>query len=629
MKDNKYFDSKLYNISYGIEKLSKIINDLDNETIDLMNINSMMELYNVYKVLADKNYLKDKDLQKFNSRSSKIESIINNYINSLSHSKICNDLKIIDLIYKIDYIELLIKRKVYKKVDKSLAYAFFDALNCYPYEYLKCKDFVEYFSNEIKRRIISTNLFAEIFIDLNYNERQEKIFLPKLTDTETKNTLNRYIKDKNSNPRYLEKICNIKHFNKYELTQYEAYEKKEKIFSDIFKNKSGESITVELRSGDTLNNDIEHKDHKILLTYNTKDLKNHLDYPTLLNNFIYLFDFVNCFTMNCNLVYKSSEDGIIDKIYNDKGQYIYLTNYYFKIKELVSYVQLVFYLDFLLDNKININDIIRWFFNDYINEEFGIKGFEVSISDSPISYFEKCKDLVSIFDEIKKQYYMWAKYKYLDRKFIERYKKRIRFCDIPSINKEHYYYNESIDIKKEINMLFSDQSMLFYIERSKSKYSSLYCLLLKEKIRLDDFYEFQKEHIEWLIERKTLIEIDGIVKLNIHKVLLLKLLYEDEVIVLTKFNKESIIEVLPNAKYEIVNSLLTKKEGEYFDYYLNDRYSNGNYIRNKYSHPPASKDENVCKQDYYAIIKLIIILIIKINDDLCTYNDKNNKIHDN
>lgn len=629
-QDNEYFDSRLYNISYGIEKVMEIINNLDNEKIDLTNVNSVMELYNICDVLVDEKYLNDKQLYKFKDYTYKMNSIINDYFNALSFNKICDDLNKVDLTYKIDYIELLIKRKVYEKLDRDVADEFLGILGCHPNIYLKFKGFVDYFTEEIKKRIIDTNIFTEVYIDERYYDKKESIALPKLNDTEIGEMLTRYVKDKDANPNYLNKILNIKDFNKYEIVQFEAYERKRNIFKSMFESQNGVKTRVELRGGDELTNgtniSTEFNDQRILLTYNTKDLEKNLDYATLLNHFIYLFEFVDFRTMLCNLVYKTSEDGTIDKLSVEKGKYVYFTNYYFNVKDMKSYVQMVFYLDFLEHNNIKINDIVRWFFTKYISEEFNIKDFEITISDNCTLYYEKCKDLVTVFDEIKKQYYIWVKYDRLDRKLVELNTKPIKFAEIPSKNFERYYYNESLDVSKEINMLFSDQSMLFYIERFKNKYFSLYTLLLNEKIELGDFYDYQKSSIEWLMKRGTLITENGYIRFNINKVLLLRLLYEDGVIVLTKFSKNEVIKVLRNEKFRIENTLLTKYESEYFDYFLNDRYTNGKHIRNKYTHSTASKDEELCKQDYHTIIRLIIILIIKINDDLCDYHDKDSNI---
>ena len=623
--ENKYFDAKLYRISYGIEKIAEIINGLYGIKLELVDANFIMELYNVYDVLIDKKYLNDEELQTYKEYAPQILSLINNYFNYMSCNTLFTAIEKVSLTYKIDFIELIIKRKIYEKVPKEKASKFLELLNCHPNIYLKYKHFVDYFNDEIKEKIMNANIFAEIYINESYYDKKEKLYLPKLTADEKEETLNQYVEDKNANPHFLEKILNTRAFKNYELTQFKASENKDKAFSKILESQNGLKTTIELRCGKDLSNKIEFANQKIVLSYNAKELEKHLDYATLLNNFIYLFDFASCHTMLCNLVYKASEDGILENLDDNKGVDVYFKNYSFDIKDMISYVQVAFYLDFLFHNNININDIIRWFFTCYIREEFGINGFEISISNNPNSYFEKCKDLVTIFDEIKKQYYFWVKYNKLEKKHLDLHTKPMGFDSIPSKNNEHYYYNKSINIDKEIKMLFDDQSHLFYIEKFKSKYNSLYALLLNEKVSLDDFYDYQKESIEYLIQHDTLKYICGIVKLNIIKVLLLKMLYEDGVIVLTKIKKEKIIEILQNDDYTIDNTLLTKQESEYFDYFLNDRYTNGMHIRNKYIHLPTSKDEKICKQDYYIIIRLIIILIIKINDDLCSYNDKYNK----
>ena len=77
-------------------------------------------------------------------------------------------------------------------------------------------------------------------------------------------------------------------------------------------------------------------------------------------------------------------------------------------------------------------------------------------------------------------------------------------------------------------------------------------------------------------------------------------------------------------KGEIVtdDKLLTKPEYQYFDYLLNNsEFSDGRAIRNRYIHDSIIADEKTMSADYYTLLKVMIILIIKINDDCCL-NDK-------
>ena len=62
--------------------------------------------------------------------------------------------------------------------------------------------------------------------------------------------------------------------------------------------------------------------------------------------------------------------------------------------------------------------------------------------------------------------------------------------------------------------------------------------------------------------------------------------------------------------------LLTEEEAAYFDYCLNARFSNGLNLRNRYSHATQGSEEEHYKV-YLIVLRLLISLVIKINDDFC------------
>lgn len=624
ISEKKYFEAGRFYVTYGIEKIDEIIDNLENKRIDKLDVNSVMELRNVSKVLDNPVYSDKVELEKYKKYSPKINKIFDDYLNKLTPDKLISDLKIVVVPYKVEFIEQVIIRKIYERIEVKDAYRFFDSLDCNLRVYLRFKNFVNYFSDEIKNRILSSNVFVEIFIAEKYcTSKKDKIFLPKLEDDEIRKALDRYINDAYASLHHLKKILYIREFNKFKTSQFDAKKRIERILNEIAKEGNSYPILIEQKTGKHLDNSVTVLDKRIVISYNTEYLEANHDYPSLLNYCIQYSGFVNLFTKLCNLVYSPSEDGITEMITEDRGNETYFRNCSFDIKEKVSNMQIAFFLGFLSSNDININDLIRWFFNIYISDEFGIKGFKVSISDDSKTYFTKCKDLVTLFDEIKKQYNIWVEYRRLDEGLAEMDTKSVSFKNIKSVNSEHYYYNESPDMDEESRMLFSSQSTLFYIEKfDRHNYNSLYDLLSNENVSLEDFYPYQIEGIKWLLQRNVLQLADGYVKLNQNKAFLLKLIYKDGVIVLTRFNKEAIIEIFNGEKCRIENTLLSESEAAYFDYYLNDTYTNGMHIRNKYSHPPTSNDEVICKNDYYHIIKLIIILIIKINDDLCTYYGK-------
>ena len=49
------------------------------------------------------------------------------------------------------------------------------------------------------------------------------------------------------------------------------------------------------------------------------------------------------------------------------------------------------------------------------------------------------------------------------------------------------------------------------------------------------------------------------------------------------------------------------------------KFSNGLDLRNKYCHGNNPIDENVSENNYYQILKIVCLVIIKINDEFCKY----------
>ena len=77
----------------------------------------------------------------------------------------------------------------------------------------------------------------------------------------------------------------------------------------------------------------------------------------------------------------------------------------------------------------------------------------------------------------------------------------------------------------------------------------------------------------------------------------------------------------------IEDSLFTRQEQKYIDYMLNvQRYTNGPELRNKYAHGTFSLDKNMHEEDYIQLLKIMILIIIKINEEFCLKETKQKAI---
>lgn len=193
-----------------------------------------------------------------------------------------------------------------------------------------------------------------------------------------------------------------------------------------------------------------------------------------------------------------------------------------------------------------------------------------------------------------------------------------RIKDVPSLIKNKYCYANSDDIVKEMNFMFSDQNMLAYTERTGSKYDNLVQLILNEKIGIADCQPYNQEAIRWLIERGVIYLEDEVIKCQKERVFILKELYEKNVISMQYIKSPILKEMITKGEIVTDNKLLTKPEYQYFDYLLNNsEFSDGKAIRNRYIHDAIIIDERTMTADYYTLLKVIIMIIIKINDDCC------------
>ena len=65
------------------------------------------------------------------------------------------------------------------------------------------------------------------------------------------------------------------------------------------------------------------------------------------------------------------------------------------------------------------------------------------------------------------------------------------------------------------------------------------------------------------------------------------------------------------------STLLSEPEQDYFNYIFNNsEFDNSIGLRNKYTHGNQSIDEDQNKKDYYTILRLLILIVMKINDEL-------------
>ncbi len=174
--------------------------------------------------------------------------------------------------------------------------------------------------------------------------------------------------------------------------------------------------------------------------------------------------------------------------------------------------------------------------------------------------------------------------------------------------------------------------MLSYVERIDEKYNNFYDLLIHEKITIADYPDYEIVDLKWLLDNSYIkINDTGYIELeNPIQVYIFKDLNDNGVInywTCPEIYRKEIDSLINIGFLSFENTLFSKLEQDYFNYHLNKtKFNNSLDLRNMYSHgtqPNGVNDEKKHRGNYMIFLKLFILSIIKINDELCIVNDEN------
>lgn len=461
----KYYSKSDLSVGWNLQKIEEVINEYDEKRKDY-KINDIIEFYNITKYLDNELYLKNwdteyiDDLKKINI---KLKASIGRYFNNIKNKNIYEIFSLIEIRYKEDFFEIFENYKLYNRINQNS----FNRLisNTHILELvLRNKKITEVYTDIIIKKFRKYNDSALILMNKYVLERNdnEELYIPKkLTIAERENIFIKYIKSREANLNYLRVILNIESnpnilliSDKTKLLAKKRIDRDTKKFFE--KNKGiGISTLVSFKEGAKDTFSYNSKGMNIECEYDLNWIKENNDFPTLLNNFIYLFEFVDMET-RINLVNKKSEDGLLEKL-SIRSKKEYKCNETFQRKSMLSSLQMLAYYKQLNNIGIKLEKIIEWFFKGYLKDEFKIKSYKINVPTEWSTYLEKCRNILIEMDYILKEYKLFVEERKINQELLEMSSSHLFFQDIPSIVKKKYVYASSEEYNLVSYYFFSDQ----------------------------------------------------------------------------------------------------------------------------------------------------------------------------
>ena len=624
----KYYHPSDWAFSMEVEKAVKVLEKYDS-TKKYDDINEVIELYNIQRILEEsvsEQILGKIEYVKCSDISNGFMSIVARYFASIDNSNFIDICESLLIVYTDDYWKLFEKFKTYKNVSAEVFGKYINFPKTTLYSILEHKEIVKYYGASIAACMRISDQAPQIIIYKYMEKNKSKYFIPKeLNSTEYEGILDVYIKLESVNVNDLQLIMNYQSTKECPISdklKVKAKQALEQFWKKpgIVSHKIRQGFGIKYREQDEVKKSTFDGEN-LILTYDLIWLEDNLDYATILNNFIYVFDMFDL-NMRSNLVSVKSKISALESAFLGEGDKYFRKGNWFDINAELSHMQMTIYYEFLKKHEIELEDIFKWFFEEYLEKEFGIKGFLMTSSSPSASMVERCRNIASEMDGVLKQFRMYVRDGIIDREEYEMSSEHLVIDGFTSLIRNKYAYANSDEINQEMFLLFSDQSMLGYTKKEETRHSTFIEVLEKEITTANDYEQYQISNIEWLIERKCIEKSEeGVYKTNKLRCVILKELYNHDVICLYKINDESGVlqNMIDAGDLRIGNTLFSEPEKDFINYELNKaEFSNGLDLRNKYAHATYPKNEIEQRRDYMELLKVMDIVITKINDELCT-----------
>ncbi|MCK9225715.1 MAG: hypothetical protein M0Q02_11630 [Candidatus Muirbacterium halophilum] len=526
--------------------------------------------------------------------------------------------------YIKDFWLLFEKTKLYKTIKEDVFYELIKNSIRDIEALLSHKKIVDTYSEAIRLLILSSPANAKLVIDkYRFSKKREKTFMPpSLTGEDMENIIKEYIDSSKPDYDYLKYIVFWKNWKskKEERLKISVSNKilaKEKINlinnlyvnSETFKQfkKNMESIKDKFKSpfSDIIDKICESHDNDTLI----KRLIDYLDYKDYQNRI--------------NLLSKDSmlHDFEKNKVIPDD---FYKTGVSFNMMSIFSSVKIGLCYEGLLKHGIYLDSIFKWFFEEKLKNDFQINDFAFYAPTQKAPYFEKCRVILPEMEMILKQFNLYVEFKKIDIDILRLGYEKLFFKSIQSLvpNKYIYLNRKNKEFNKIADIMFSGTHLLCHIKGKNYDHPTFYDLLRYEEIPFDNYNDFRKPIIDCLIKYKCIRKENG--KLKPGNLLMLDIindLKQNEVISYHNCELDKQREIDDLLKLGFLKSestLFSRPEQDFLNYVLKSTFANSLNIRNHYLHgtQACSTEYDIHETNYFITLKLILIIIIKIHDDL-------------
>ena len=624
---------------YNLELAEKAIVKYESEPASTLT--DVIELFHIKKLIDNDCRLKRWSDAQFNQIKEDVKYynvIIAEHFTKLNKNSLENCYDALDWDYRQAFWDIIDQFKLFDVVDNNFVKHVAKGKQNDLTEILHCKSVVEKFKIELRMIMLKDDNTAHILINhyiaKHDNITDRAVHLPSNLSMDDKVTIiNSYLDSKDPNLNYVRLICQNKD-DKNGLvldpqTRVKAERLAQKLNDELMSDSHTVKIPHKLAIAFSNENCIAPTDYRIeegcsTYLYSVKYIRS-CNSIELVENCKTIFYWINRHGL-LELINKSSEIDGLEIAFMDKSRNAYPDYSYFHKKNDLALYQIYGYNKVLIQLNTSLEQKLKDFYEVHLFNEYGYPALKLNYPNLEDSWLNKCRILFPELDSVVKQYNTYVLYDEIDKDII-RLSKPLKMTEGKSflLNKYYEINDGSSELRAILSNLFGSNTLLSYVKPFKKKhYHNLFDLLSKEEVYYENYEDYQRTNIDSLISH-DIIKKSKSGRLSIPNndlKIILKSLWEYRVCSYWHHSEKGMkyLDEMADRGWLIKSdNLLTKEEKQYFSYYMdNGEFTNGFANRNLYAHGCIISEDDTDKHQtaYWVFLRLLTILILKIEDDL-------------
>ncbi|MCC2315612.1 hypothetical protein [Cellulomonas xiejunii] len=559
-----------------------------------------------------------------------LRGAIARFFSTIDHSNVATVVVGVGREYHQALLDLLGRSKAFERCDAARMLGALRSTGVSLGAMLASKRLVQAYDAAVRAELRADVKNAEYVVSKYlYEGGREDIYLPpSFTPADARTLMDHYVEGADANPNHVSLIesapVSIVSGIDAKL-KLKAKRRRKEMNEEFFKANAGMRTGVELSISPSQSEPVRVDAEEMVMkvTISARWLEETTDYPSILNNVQHLFEFVDSECLLTLPAYPAGL-GVMERLLGMKGKTDYHTGISFRIADTKSLLEVRMLRGFLKSKGIDLEQVLSWFFGEYLAQEFGAENFSFAPTGDGTTYLQKVRHLFAEMESVANQFALYVQDGELDRELLAMTANQVRYRLLPTLVEGKYLYaTDEDEINNVLHLLFSDQSRLNYINADLSEDSAAH-LLIRHKVAYADFEEYQKGPLDYLLSLGLLRDDGARVQIaDAEQYLILRSLSYTGAASYYRLSPagRAVADAMVSRGWAVRRStLLSEPEAKYFNYFLNNvDFSNGPQLRNKYAHgsQPDSGGEDAYYRDYLIALRLILALVIKINDDFC------------